>query len=386
MPKKRILYIHHNNYDLGGSDYCLFKMVREIKRTKTFEPYILLGLNTDIVKLYEDAGIPVIIKPIYRIQKTKNLFGLFTYVFKIPLNVIRIIATIRKYNIDLIHTNDLLDFSGNLAAKIMQLPSCQHVRMIVTKPKILRFFLSKICIFSSKRLLCVSEAVRKCMFSNCHKKYEVVFDWLDQDAVEHNQKLSSLRNELMLAKNTKIIGCVGRLEEWKGQHIFLKAVDRVAEYLPNTHFVLVGGEVKGKEAYVERLHQIHERLTYGEEVSFLGHRKDVSSIMRQLDVMVHASISPDPLPGVVMEAMNNETVVVGANDGGVPEELLDGINGYLYEPGNHEDMAEKILKVLNGGSQSDKMAQHAQQYVRKKFNKKVIVEQLQRIYISLLEN
>ena len=386
MEKKNILYIHHNNYDIGGSDYCLFKMVREINRSEDINAYVLLRLETDVVNLYKEENIPVIIKPIYRIQKTKNPIALLTYLYKIPFNIFHTIRVIQKYNIDLVHTNDLLDFSGNLAAKIMRLPSCQHIRMIVTKPKILQYLLSKFCLISSLKILCVSDAVRQYMFPNNLQKCDVVFDWLDQKAVKHISTSNSLKQELSLDENTKIIGCVGRLEEWKGQHVFLEAIDFISEKNPETHFILVGGGVKGKEEYVEKLYKIHKNLKYKNKVTFLGHRNDIASIMSQLDIMVHASISPDPLPGVVMEAMTNQTVVVGANDGGVPEELTDGINGFLYKAGNSQHMAEKVNQVLNFHDQLEEIGVQAQLYVNKKFNKKTIVIQLQKIYSEMMEN
>ena len=386
MKEKNILYIHHNNYDIGGSDYCLFKMVREMNRFEDINAYVLLRLETDVVKLYKGKNISIIIKPIYRVQKTRNPLMLLTYLYKIPLNIFYMIRVIKKYNIDLVHTNDLLDFSGNLAAKIMRLPSCQHIRMIVVKPKILQYLLSNFSLFSSKKILCVSDAVRRYMFPDDRKKCEVVFDWLDQKAVKHSSKSNSLRQELSLDENAKIVGCVGRLEEWKGQHIFLEAIDTIAEKIPNAHFVLVGGSVKGKEDYIERLNAIHKNLAFKNRVTFLGHRNDIASIMSQLDIMVHASTSPDPLPGVVMEAMTSRTVVVGANDGGVPEELVDGTNGYLYKAGNSQDMAEKVIQVLNSNGQHNKMGVRAQKYVNNKFNKKTIVKQLQKIYSELMEN
>jgi glycosyltransferase involved in cell wall biosynthesis len=103
--------------------------------------------------------------------------------------------------------------------------------------------------------------------------------------------------------------------------------------------------------------------------------------MNQLDVMVHCSIDPDPLPGVVMEAMSCGTIVVGANSGGVPEEIEDGKSGFLYDAGNSNDMAAKIIKAL--GSNKGQLKKYAYLTANTKFTKAVNLEKLFKIYEEL---
>ena len=106
--------------------------------------------------------------------------------------------------------------------------------------------------------------------------------------------------------------------------------------------------------------------------------------MASLDLFVHSSAAPDPLPGVVMEAMYCERPVVGANAGGVPEEVIDGETGLLYEIGNHNDMAEKICRLLRNPGLARKMGEAGRERVETVFNKDVLCKQMESFYQDMV--
>ena len=61
--------------------------------------------------------------------------------------------------------------------------------------------------------------------------------------------------------------------------------------------------------------------------------------MRALDIYVHCSVDPDPLPGVIMEAMEMGKPAIGPRAGGVPEVIDDGKTGLLYKPGDFQALS-----------------------------------------------
>ena len=186
------------------------------------------------------------------------------------------------------------------------------------------------------------------------------------ETVGHLGSRQSLYNELGLDKNTKLIGCVGRLEYWKGQHIFLQSVDLIVDRYPNTHFIIVGEPTYNKETYLDELRNLQKYSKYPNQITFLGRRNDIASIMCQLSVLVHSSILPEPFGLVVMEAMANETIVVAADDGGVRDQIVDCETGYLYMPGNQQDMAEKVCLALSCPDPHE-IKEKAKQYIDNKF-------------------
>jgi glycosyltransferase involved in cell wall biosynthesis len=383
-PARRVLYIHANNDEVGGADYCLFKMAREV-RSIGWEPIVLLRRRTAVVDLYDRDGISVLIAVQPRLSKTINPLALAGYGVRLLGAFVRMRRLIARERIALVHTNDLLDFVGNLAARSLGVPSCQHVRMIVTSPGWLARTLGAIAAHASTRVMCVSKGVLQTMFPGAPPNVGVLHDWLDMEAVGHvapTPSARTLHEELGLRPGTRSVGCVGRLEPWKGQHVFVSAAEAVASRRPDIHFVVVGGMTTNKEAYANEVTNQRERSLFRDRISLLGHRTDVDALMRQLDVLVHSSVLPDPFPGVVTEGLMTGTIVVAARAGGVTEQVTDGVTGFLYEPGNVNDMAAAIERALDL-SDRDAMSARARQEALARFGKQELVEQLRRVYDDL---
>ncbi|MCC7004848.1 glycosyltransferase family 4 protein [Candidatus Nomurabacteria bacterium] len=382
MKKNKILFVHANNHEIGGADYCLFKMTFEMNRLG-YETLVLLSKRTSIVELYEKNGLSVIVKPILRIQKTINPIRLFGYIFSFSRSLLLIIKVIKQNHINIVHSNDLLDFTANIAAKITGVISIQHVRMIVKG--LLKVVLSRISLYFSDQVLAVSFGLKQTMFGPEEQKVKVLYDWIDIDLVEHQIGNSNLRVELNISDDIKIIGCVGRLESWKGQHIFIEAALEVLRKYEKCVFVIVGGTVKGKESYLKELKNLVRTHKIEEKVFFLGERKDVANLFSQFNLSVHSSIEPDPFPGVVLESLVNGCVIIGANGGGVPEEIDEDITGLLYEPGNHKELSEHIFRLLSDDDKLNKLKINTRRVILTKFDKHEIIKRLDSIYSTLLE-
>jgi glycosyltransferase involved in cell wall biosynthesis len=105
--------------------------------------------------------------------------------------------------------------------------------------------------------------------------------------------------------------------------------------------------------------------------------------MRELAVTVHASLLPEPFGLVVMEAMQAGSVVVAANAGGVREQVEDAVTGLLYEPGNVDEMAERIVQALYLADPAE-IGERAKQSVERRFAKTASVQALLNVYNGLL--
>lgn len=146
----------------------------------------------------------------------------------------------------------------------------------------------------------------------------------------------------------RLVGIVGRLQEWKGQDVFLRAAARVAEAHPATVFIVVGGAILGWEGeYPEQLRHLATALGIEHKVNFVGHQDDVYPWFDMLDVVVHASFG-EPFGLVILEAMALGKAVVATAAGGPTEIVEDGASGLLVPPGDDEAMAAAINRILCG--------------------------------------
>src|SRR5436309_1669796 len=94
------------------------------------------------------------------------------------------------------------------------------------------------------------------------------------------------------------VGIVGRLAPWKGQHVFL---DAFAHAFPDdsVRARVIGSAIFGEKFYERQLRAQAERLGLAERVDFVGFMPDVDAELRRLDLLVHASVTADPLATVV---------------------------------------------------------------------------------------
>ena len=129
------------------------------------------------------------------------------------------------------------------------------------------------------------------------------------------------------------VGIVGRLAPWKGQNVFLEAFARA---FPDgeVRARIVGSAIFGEEFFDRELREQAARLGIEDRVDFVGFTHDVDAELRHLDLLVHASVSADPLATTVLEGMAAGLPVVATDDGGHAEHIADGREGLLYPAGD----------------------------------------------------
>jgi len=386
--KIKILFLHANNKDIGGADYCLFKLSDQLDKDK-FTPVICLSMKTEILELYEKACIRTYLIDMERIRKSYDPAYLIRLIFKFFPTIFKIKKIIKKENIHIVHGNDLLDIYGPIAGRLLGIPVSQHVRWILDSPYIFKKVITNFVYMLNNKIIAVSNGVAKEMFSsNHHVKPNVVtcYDWIDMEKVGQTKILSNIRTEFNISNNTPLVGLIGRLDPWKGQDVFIKAASIVLRSFPNTMFIIVGGIVEGRERelYGSMLIRLAEDLNIKDHVIFTGHREDIYNMINKFNILVHSSKTPDPLPGVVLEAMFCSKPVVGANAGGVPEEVADRKNGLLYTPGDYNEMAEAIIYLLQNPEVAKNMGRAGKDRVEKLFNKKYLCAKMERIYEELV--
>jgi glycosyltransferase involved in cell wall biosynthesis len=145
------------------------------------------------------------------------------------------------------------------------------------------------------------------------------------------------------------VGLVAAFARWKGHSLFFDAARIVTKKFPQAGFFVVGGEIYdsgGEVGFPDYLNGlVHQAGLHG-RVVFTGFQVDVAPWYRVLDVVVNASLKPEPFGRSLLEAMACGRAVVGPRGGGVPEFIQHGENGLLYEPGNAGELGAAILALL----------------------------------------
>ena len=125
----------------------------------------------------------------------------------------------------------------------------------------------------------------------------------------------------------------------------------------------------GSVAYENHLRQLVNQAGLDDNVLFLGWvpPEEMPLLLRKFDVLVMSSIWPEPFSRVVLEGMISGLVVVATPTGGTSEIVLDGENGLLFTPGNPEDLAQKIARLVDDPESRRKLAKAGKQTVTERF-------------------
>lgn len=185
---------------------------------------------------------------------------------------------------------------------------------------------------------------------------------------------TSIRQELGLPSDARIVLAAGRLSPEKGYDDLLRAFDGVFREFPRAHLLLAGSG--GLE---HALRAMAENLAATANVHFLGFRRDVHNLFRQADVFVLSSLS-EGLPNVVLEAMALGVPVAATQVGGLPEVIDHERTGLLVPPRAVTDLAEAVLRYLRDPSFARQIAVRARQDVYERFSPERQTELLLSVY------
>lgn len=386
IMNKKILYVNHVGL-ISGAERVLQNLLTRLDRTE-FEPIIAVPESGRLFTELTNQGMKV-----YPIQtplliRTNNPFKLFRYFFGLLKVTKSLKAIIIQENIRLIHANS---FSAHLysilAAKLTHKPLIWHMHDIITP----RWFNKYFIWFAGKmadKIIAVSNAVRDSLINLgvSADKIQTVYNGMNCELpIPSAADGHKIRNKFFIPNDTILITMVGAITPWKGQHILLQAVAKLATSTPSVYYLLVGDILLDSDkVYQQNLNNIVKQYQLESQVVFTGFRPDVLKIMAASDIIVHSSVKPDPLPTVILEAMTLKKPVVAARIGGVPEIVESGKTGILYAPGNIEELAAAIQQLINDINLRSTMGDAARNRVERLFNIIQNITNIESIYQQLL--
>lgn len=173
---------------------------------------------------------------------------------------------------------------------------------------------------------------------------------------------------------------MGRLSKEKGAIYLLKAMPTILNNFPKIHLHIIG---KGPEK--EYLYKLVNKLGITNNVTFIDHvtNDKVEHFYENSAITIIPSVCEESFSLVGIEAMSVGRPVIASKVGGIPEWLEDGQTGYLVDPGNSEQIAEKVIKLLSNKKLLLRMGINANRK-SKKYSIEYHVDQLEKTYTKIL--
>ncbi len=188
-------------------------------------------------------------------------------------------------------------------------------------------------------------------YLNQKKKLLVVFRGINVDYFDPTTKLETEEKKLLkqweIEKDKKIILLPGRLTTWKGQEVFIEAINLVnIELGYEAFYAVILGSDQGRDLYKKKLIRLSEQYRLTKQLRFINHCKDMALAYKVSDIIVSASIEPEAFGRVSVEAQSMEKPIIASNIGGSNETVVDEKTGYLFKAGDAKSLSQKILKTL----------------------------------------
>jgi glycosyltransferase involved in cell wall biosynthesis len=343
--KIRVAYVGHVA-QLSGGEIALARLIDALDEV---DAHVILAEDGPLVARLLASGTSVEVLPMR--ERTRDLrkdrvgLGLvpIAAVLDTVIYTFRLARRLRMLRPDIVHTNTLkAGVYGSLAGRLARLPVVWHVRDRIASDYLRRLavpLLRALIASLPDAVIANSEATRKTLRS-APEVTRVVY------SVVHDPIAGPLAPAWRNVSEPFVVGMIGRLAPWKGQHVFLEAF-ATAFGTGDETAVLVGEAMFGEDEadYAVRLREMTQTLGIADRVEFRGFSDDVWAELAKMSVCVHASVVPEPFGQVVVEAMLAGVPVIATEGGGPSEIVTDDEDGLLYPAGDVDALVDALRRL-----------------------------------------
>jgi glycosyltransferase involved in cell wall biosynthesis len=189
------------------------------------------------------------------------------------------------------------------------------------------------------------------------------------------------KDRLNLPEGSLVVGILGRLSPVKGHRYFVQAAEYVLKQIPHTIFIICGHDA---QVSVEELKEMVKKMGMEENFRFLGKVEDPREVISLFDVGVVSSVGSETICRVALEYMSMGKPVVGTKINAIPEVVEPGVNGWLVEPGNAQELAGALIELLQDEKKRKNYGEASRQMVLEKFTLDVFAQKTEEVYLSVL--
>ena len=218
----------------------------------------------------------------------------------------------------------------------------------------------------------ISENYQK--FLNSKKKFLVIFrgintEYFDSDAIK-KKDIDKLKATWKIEDNKKIILLPGRLTAWKGQEMFIEAINLFKQSNPELDFVaVILGDDQGRTVFRKKLERLVEQYNLTQNIKFVDNCNVMPVAYYISDVIVSSSIEPEAFGRVSVEAQAMKKPIIASNIGGSKETVIDNKTGLLFESGNPKSLCDKLNEIIKLDTLTlDLMGREGRKNVINRFN------------------
>lgn len=369
----RILFLDHAT-DLGGAQVSLLGLLGTLDRAR-FAPTLACPLGT-LAERARRLEVPVAELHLEKLQRGWNLLAGLASLRRGRAALRRLL---RDGSFEVVHANTLRTavYASGVAGSRRAARLVWHVRD-AEMPTWTRRTLLRRCTIAIAPSQFIADTLGK------SPKVRVVPNGIDLATVPGPEAAAVFRREVGIGSDVPVVGCLGRLLPWKGQHLFVEMAARLARRVPEARFLVVGAALYPEPGtdYPSQLRALAARLAVEDRVLFLGHREDPLTVLSAMDVVVNCS-RDEPFGRVLIEAMACGRPVVAFRSGAVPEIVRDGQTGLLVPYSDTEALAQAVFSLLRDPARAAAYGAAGRRRVAERFRLDATTRSVEAVFAQL---
>ncbi|CAB3893112.1 glycosyltransferase family 4 protein [Achromobacter anxifer] len=338
MPSLRIVHSEAAT-SFGGQEGRIFKEMTAM-RARGHHMEAICQPNAQLAERLSDAGFPV---------HTLEMDGAVNYL----KGIATIRGILREGRFDVLNTHSRRDtVIAAAAGRLAGTPLIVRTRHLSNKVGSLW---SYTCL--PHRVTTVSDHVRQHLIDRgvAASKVATVYSPI---VLPPPVERSTLREELGLADDDIVVGCVAVMRATKGHKDLIDAIAPLMASRPKLHLVFVGG---GSPVFEQTQAYVAE-LGLQDRIHLMGMRRDVPNLLAGFDLFALAT-QQEASGTVYVEAQASGLPVIGTDVGGVSEMFRDGETGILVPPKDSQALTAALERLIDDGALRRRMGQAGRKMV-----------------------
>ena len=371
---KKILYLFPNA-KLAGAEHLTRLLMQNHKRVD-FEPQAYFINSGPLIEQFKAQGF-----------KTHQFSGKRPRL-KNPLSIAwavkHIVSILKEEKIDLIHS--VMSYGhvfGGLASLASRVPEVWYQHGPTGNLDWIAGRINTRALFVNSKWIEKEER----SFHPRTEKLAVIYPGIEElTPSKWADEAKTIRESFGFRPENKVFGLAARISPMKGQLLFLRAAAALIRDYPDTRFLLVGSTyMAADQVYEDELRREIQYLGLENHVRWTGFLSPVYPALSACDVVVNASINPEPFGLTVIEGMMLGKAVIAPREGGPAESITSEKNGLLFEPRNSSSLHSAMRKLAQSESLCESLGWEARTVALARFTIGRMVGVIENEYRKVLE-
>jgi glycosyltransferase involved in cell wall biosynthesis len=380
---------------MGGVQFSTLYLAQRLDRAQ-WKPVVVCPADGELPRACRAAGVEVHVLENSDLRSTSLRLGSRLRVpnpaawawngYAVGAAARTLTRFLRQLRPDLVVTKGLSShFFGGLAARKLGIPCVWHAQDFISERSfgIYRRAFGRAARWLPEQIIADGVSIANQLPRSLRSRVTVIHNGVDTKLFHPELDGAPVRAELGIPADHLVVGNIGRITPWKGQHHLIEAFARIAGEHPQATLLLVGSPVFDNDSYQRRLMRMVAQFGLEQRVKFAGYRNDTAQVLAAMDVFAFTSVEKDTSPLALLSAMSSGLPIVAFDIEGV-RELIDGDEQILTVPcAQAGQLASALQGLISDGSLRMRLGQSVRRLAERRFSLEQHVANVEEVLLKV---